>query len=77
MIPFSGTFNMTAWLAPAAQRAVYFSPFVHAMELLRYGIFGSRINAKWDLSVPLEASLFLVLIGLALCRRVRRELVVE
>lgn len=77
MIPFSGTFNMTSWLAPAAQRAVYYSPFVHAMELLRYGIFGSRIDARWDVTVPLTASLILILIGLALCRRVRRELVVE
>jgi capsular polysaccharide transport system permease protein len=68
---------MTSWLAPAAQRAVYYSPFVHAMELLRYGIFGSRIDARWDVTVPLTASLILILIGLALCRRVRRELVVE
>lgn len=77
MIPFSGTFNMFSWLTPEAQRAVYFSPFVHAMELLRYGIFGARVNAKWDISVPLAASLVLTLIGLAMCRRVRRELVVE
>jgi capsular polysaccharide transport system permease protein len=47
------------------------------MELLRYGIFGSRIDARWDVTVPLTASLILILIGLALCRRVRRELVVE
>lgn len=77
MIPFSGTFNMVSWLTPEAQKVVYLSPFVHAMELLRHGIFGSRIEAHWDISVPLSASLVLTLIGLALCRRVRRELVVE
>jgi capsular polysaccharide transport system permease protein len=77
MIPFSGTFNMVSWLTPEAQRAVYYSPFVHAMELMRHGVFGARVNAQWDISVPLAASLVLMLIGLGLCRRIRRDLVVE
>ena len=77
MIPFSGTFNMTSWLAPQAQRAMYYSPFVHGLEMMRYGVFGPAVNAQWDASVPLAASLVLILIGLALCRRVRRDLVVE
>lgn len=77
MIPFSGTFNMVSWLTPEAQKAMYYSPFVHGMEMMRYGIFGQTVNAKWDVSVPLAASLFLILIGLAMCKRVRRELVVE
>jgi capsular polysaccharide transport system permease protein len=77
MIPFSGTFNMVSWLTPAAQKVMYYSPFVHAMELMRYGVFGDRVNAQWDVSVPIGASLFLMLIGLSLCRRIRRKLVVE
>ena len=77
MIPCSGTFNMVSWLTPTLQRAVYYSPFVHAMELLRYGIFGASVNARWDVSVPLSVSFILTLIGLAMCRRIRRELVVE
>ena len=77
MIPFSGTFNMTSWLAPDAQRAVLYSPFVHGMEMMRYGVFGPAIDARWDVSVPLSASLALILIGLAMCRRVRRDLIVE
>lgn len=77
MIPFSGTFNMVSWLTPEAQRAMYFSPFVHGMEMMRYGIFGDRVNAQWDVTVPVAASLFFIFIGLAMCRRVRRELVVE
>jgi capsular polysaccharide transport system permease protein len=56
---------------------MYYSPFVHSMELMRYGIFGDRVNAQWDVSVPLAASAIFFLIGLALCRRVRRVLVVE
>jgi len=35
------------------------------------------VNAVYDLSVPIAASLILTLIGLGLCRRVRRTLVVE
>lgn len=77
MIPFSGTFNMVSWLTPAAQKVMYFSPFVHAMEMIRYGVFGDRVNATWDVSVPIGVSLVLLLIGLGLCRRVRRTLVVE
>ena len=76
-IPFSGTFNMTSWLAPSAQKAVYYSPFVHGMEMMRYGVFGDRVNAQWDVTVPLAASLMFTLMGLAMCRRVRRNLVVE
>jgi capsular polysaccharide transport system permease protein len=77
MIPFSGVFNMTSWLTPEAQKVMYYSPFVHGMELMRYGIFGDRVNAQWDVAVPLAASAIFILIGLALCRRVRRVLVVE
>lgn len=77
MIPFSGTFNMVSWLTPEAQKVMYYSPFVHAMEIIRYGVFGERVNAVWDLSVPIGASLVLLLIGLVLCRRVRRTLIVE
>ena len=77
MIPFSGTFTMVSWLTPEAQNAMYYSPFVHAMELMRQGIFGSRVDAHYDVAVPLAASLVSALIGLGLCRRIRRHLVVE
>jgi capsular polysaccharide transport system permease protein len=77
MIPFSGVFNMVSWLAPQYQKAMLYSPFVSPMELMRYGIFGNQVNAIWDISVPITASVVLTLIGLAMCRRVRRQLVVE
>ncbi|WP_338503363.1 ABC transporter permease [Sphingomonas kaistensis] len=77
MIPFSGTFAMTSWLTPAAQDALWWSPFVHGMEMMRAGIFGGRVNAIYDVSVPIAASLVLTVIGLSMCRRVRRDLVVE
>ena len=77
MIPFSGVFNMTSWLTPQAQKVMYYSPFVHSMELMRYGIFGDRVQAQWDLFVPFAASILFLVVGLALCRRIRRRLVIE
>lgn len=77
MIPFSGVFNMVSWLAPQFQQAMLYSPFVSPMELIRYGIFGDHVNPIWELSVPVSSSIVLMLLGLALCRRIRRELVVE
>jgi len=77
MIPVSGTFSMVSWLTPDAQQAVLYSPFVHAMELMREEVFGPIIHAQYDISVPIGWSLVLTLLGLSLCRRVRRDLVVE
>ena len=76
-IPFSGCFNMVSWLVPGAQAVVHFSPFVQAMEMMRQGIFGGSVNAIWDASVPIVATLILTPIGLDMCHRVRRRLVVE
>jgi capsular polysaccharide transport system permease protein len=77
MIPFSGAFNMLSWVTPDAQKFLYYSPFVHPMELMRYGIFGEQVNAQWDISVPLLASIVLSVIGLSMCRSVRKRLVIE
>ena len=77
MIPFSGCFNMVSWLTPELQRVMLYSPFVSPMELMRYGIFGDRVHAIWDLTIPVVSSMILMFIGLVLCRRVRRTLVVE
>jgi capsular polysaccharide transport system permease protein len=77
MIPFSGTFNMVSWLTPNLQRFMLYSPFVSPMELIRYGLFGNRVDPMYDLSIPIGASLAVMLVGLVLCRKVRRTLVVE
>jgi capsular polysaccharide transport system permease protein len=47
------------------------------MELMRYGVFGAQVDAKWDVTVTIVATLFLLTVGLVLCRRVRRIMVVE
>ena len=77
MIPFSGCFNMVSWLTPDVQEIMHYSPFVQAMEMMRGGVFGERVNPIWDTSVPIAATLVLMPIGLAACRRIRSRLVVE
>ncbi|WP_226018779.1 ABC transporter permease [Novosphingobium sp. FKTRR1] len=76
-IPLSGTFNMVSWLTPAARDVVLWSPFVNGMELMRYGLFGDAVRPYFNIWVPLGASAGVAAVGLALCRRVRRIMVVE
>jgi capsular polysaccharide transport system permease protein len=76
-IPFTGTFTMISWLAPQLQGLMLYSPFMSPMELMRHGIFGDRVHAIWDVTVPISSTIILTVIGLTLCRRVRRRLVVE
>jgi len=77
MIPFSGTFTMISWLTGPARDGLWWSPFVHAMEMMRDGIFGSAVDAMYNPAIPIAACLVLTTMGLALCRQVRRDLVVE
>lgn len=77
MVPFSGTFNLTSWLAPEIREVMLYSPPVSAMELQRYGIWGGKITPYYDVPYSIAVSMILMLIGLALCRSIRRVLIVE
>jgi capsular polysaccharide transport system permease protein len=77
MIPFSGTFNMASWLSPNVREVLLYSPFVTAMELMRAGIFGDKVTPYYNFPIALGTPLVFSLIGFALCRRIRRYLVVE
>jgi capsular polysaccharide transport system permease protein len=77
MVPFSGTFNLTSWLAPDVRNVILYSPPVSAMELQRYGIWGDKITPYYDVPYAIAVSMVLMLIGLALCHSVRRILIVE
>ena len=77
MIPFSGTFNMAAWLPAGVRDALLWSPWVNAMEMMRYGIYGDAVRPYYSFSSPIVASLICLVFGLALCRSVRRKLVIE
>ena len=77
MIPFSGTFSAAAWLTPTLREYFLWSPFVNAMELMRGGIWGDKVTPYYNVWNPIVCSMVAALIGLALCRYVRRTLVVE
>ncbi|WP_395395821.1 ABC transporter permease [Novosphingobium sp. BL-8A] len=77
MIPVSGAFTMSSWLTPALRKYLMWSPFVNSMELMRGGLWGEKVTPHYDIVNPLICSMIGALIGLALCRHVRRTLVVE
>jgi capsular polysaccharide transport system permease protein len=77
MIPFSGAFYMVSWMTPGAKDFLLLSPFVNAMEMMRKGIWGEQITANYNVWNPIACSIILAMIGLILCRRVRRTLAVE
>ena len=77
MIPFSGLFYMASWMAPGIREVILFSPFVNAMEMMRKGVWGEKVTAYYNIWNPLICSVVAILVGLLLCRRVRRILTVE
>lgn len=77
MVPFSGLFTMSSWLTPDMRNYLLYSPFVNGMEMMRKGIWGDAVTAYYNIWNPIGASAVLIIIGLILCRRVRRMLAVE
>jgi capsular polysaccharide transport system permease protein len=77
MIPLSGAFYFVSALSPKVAEIVLYSPPVHGMEMMRLGLFGPSINPQFDYLYPLTFCLPATMLGLTLCRIVRRRLVVE
>ena len=77
MIPFSGTFNQVSWLSPNVQEIMIWSPYVDAMEMIRLGVFGSEVEPHFNVWIPLGESLACFVVGLMLCRWIRKRLTVE
>lgn len=77
MIPFSGLFYMVSWMKPSVRDYMLLSPFVNGMEMMRKGIWGEDIVAYYNVWNPVICSMVAAVIGLALCRRVRRTLAIE
>lgn len=77
MIPFSGLFTMASWLTPSMREYLLWSPFVNGMEMMRRGIWGSNLTVYYNIWNPIVCSIVLMVLGLALCRHVRRNLTVE
>lgn len=76
MISFSGTFNMASWLNPKLRDALLWSPPSNAMEIMRYGLFGGKVQPYYSIQNTLIISMICTLFGLIICRQIRRRLVV-
>jgi len=77
MVPFSGAFYFVSALHSDAATAVLYSPPVHGMEMMRLGVFGPTIDPHYDFLYPLQICLPCILLGLMLCRVVRKRMVIE
>ena len=77
MIPFSGLFYMVSWMTPNVREYLLWSPFVNGMEMMRKGIWGDQVTAYYNIWNPIACSVIAAMIGLMLCRRVRRDLAVQ
>lgn len=77
MLPFSGLFTMNAWLTPTMREYLMWSPFVNAMEMMRKGVWGEQITVYYNIWNPIICSIIASIIGLILCRRLRKTLTVE
>ncbi|TYC93272.1 ABC transporter permease [Novosphingobium sp. BW1] len=76
-IPFSGVFNMAAWLPVTLRDYLMWSPFVTGMELMRAGLFGDAVLPYYDIPKALTVTFACLVAGLVLCRRVRRMVAVS
>lgn len=77
MLPFSGSFTMSSWLTPTLREYLMYSPFVNAVEMMRKGLWGNKVDAYYDPWNPILCSIVATAIGLMLCRHVRKTLTVE
>ena len=77
MVPFSGAFFLVSALDEKVREIVLYSPPVHGMEMMRYGIFGPSVDPQFNYTYTIAFSLPCMALGLAMCRKVRKDLVIE
>ncbi|HEX3954702.1 MAG TPA: ABC transporter permease [Stellaceae bacterium] len=77
-MPISGFFFLAEWIpTPVRKVALTVMPSIHAYEMIRGGLFGSRIQVFYDTKYLAEVLAVLTLIGLWLVRDVRYYLELE
>jgi capsular polysaccharide transport system permease protein len=70
-LPFTGVFNMAAWLPQGWRDALMWSPLVHNIEMLRAGMFPGDIVAYYSPTYTMWWSLALTAIALPLVQYAR------
>jgi capsular polysaccharide transport system permease protein len=69
-MPMSGAFFMVSWLPTHSQAWALLVPSVSCAELLREGYFGAHVHAHYDLFYVAIFNTVLMLVGLAMVKRV-------
>lgn len=77
MFPLSGAMFMVEWLPVTAQKILLYLPMVHGVEILREGYFGSAVHAHYDIPYMGVICMCMTLLGLALTRKVSRQVTPE
>ena len=75
--PLSGAAFLVDALPKPAQEFVLWFPMVHGVEYLREGYFGQSIRAHYDLAYMATVCLGLSVLGVAVMRRISREVMPE
>lgn len=75
-LPFTGAFYMVFWLPTELQRPALLVPTLHCFELVRYGMYGTRVPTTFDPGYMLGWIAVLNLAGMLALRAARRRLVV-
>lgn len=66
LIPLSGVFVMMAWLPPNYRNVLLTVPIVHAVEMVRGGVFGDAVKPYYNISYAIAWAAGLTLLGLLL-----------
>lgn len=77
LFPLSGAAFLVDALPKPAQEFILWFPMVHGVEFVREGYFGQSIRAHHDLGYMATVCLALSVMGLAVMRRVSREVMPE
>ncbi len=72
-LPFTGCFNMAAWLPPRWREAVLWSPLVSNVEMLRQGMFDRETIAYYYPTYVIGWCLVLTAIALPLLHNARKH----
>jgi capsular polysaccharide transport system permease protein len=77
LLPVSGVFYMSDWLPERYRELALLVPTVDAFEMIRGGQFGPSVRVHYDAVYTTWICAAQIAVGLVLCRRVHRHLVVE
>ncbi|MEQ1494635.1 MAG: ABC transporter permease [Novosphingobium sp.] len=77
LFPISGAATMADAIPPGTRELMLLIPMVHCTEMIREAFFGSKVVAHYSVAYLLSWNLILSILGLAIERRLSREIVIE